>query len=214
MKQQVKGMNCEVISSTFEEPTMRHIQIAEMVLDKAKRMVEYGQDVVILLDSITHFARAWNAETPVPGKVSTPADTAPGVSVNTASLQAPRRFFSAARCIDRGGSLTILATALTETENDADRVVYEEFRDSANLEIVLSKELAEKRIWPALDLKRSGTRREELLFTSDEYQKVTQLRQFLGEFDPANALEVLINRLPRTKSNDEFLNGIAGRAES
>ncbi|MDO4571390.1 MAG: transcription termination factor Rho [Planctomycetia bacterium] len=201
MKRHVKGQNCEVISSTFDEPTMRHIQVAEMVLEKAKRMVEYGQHVVILLDSITRLARAWNTETH-------PVNGAHSEGMDPMTLQIPKRFFGAARCIEHGGSLTILATALTETGSATDDLIYEEFKGTGNLDIVLNKKLVEQRIWPSIDLAQSGTRREELLLGEEEYAQIRKLRRFLSELNPVDAMELLTNRLLRTKSNKEFLDAL------
>lgn len=202
MRRQVQGLNCEVISSTFDEPSIRHIQVAEMVLEKAKRMVEYGQDVVVLLDSITRLARAWNSETEPSGK------TLSG-GVDPHAIQFPKRFFSAARCIEQGGSLTILATALTETGSTMDQVILEEFQGTGNLEIVLDKKLVEQRIWPSMDLNQSGTRREEMLRSEEEFAQITKLRRVLYELNPVDAMEMLTNRLRRTRNNAEFLAGIS-----
>ncbi|MDO4584359.1 MAG: transcription termination factor Rho [Planctomycetia bacterium] len=202
MRRQVQGLNCEVISSTFDEPSIRHIQVAEMVLEKAKRMVEYGQDVIILLDSITRLARAWNSETEPSGK------TLSG-GVDSHAIQFPKRFFSAARCIEQGGSLTILATALTETGSAMDQVILEEFQGTGNLEIVLDKKLVEQRIWPSMDLNQSGTRREEMLRSEEEFMQLNKLRRVLYELNPVDAMEMLTNRLRRTQTNTEFLAGIS-----
>lgn len=202
MRRQVQGLNCEVISSTFDEPSIRHIQVTEMVLEKAKRMVEYGQDVMILLDSITRLARAWNSETEPSGK------TLSG-GVDSHAIQFPKRFFSAARCIEQGGSLTILATALTETGSTMDQVILEEFQGTGNLEIVLDKKLVEQRIWPSMDLNQSGTRREEMLRSEEEFLQITKLRRVLYELNPVDAMEMLTNRLRRTQTNTEFLAGIS-----
>lgn len=201
MRKQVKGLNCEVISSTFDEPTMRHIQVAEMVLEKAKRMVEYGQNVVILLDSLTRLARAWNTETPASDKTLTG-----GLDAN--ALQIPKRFFGSARCVEEGGSLTILATVLTETNSAMDDVIAEEFQGTGNLEVVLDKRLLEQRVWPTMDLTQSGTRRDEMLMSEDEYRKIIKLRHVLCELNPVDAMELLTNRLRKTKSNAEFLEGL------
>ncbi len=165
MERQVKGPHCEVISTTFDEPASRHVQVSEMVLEKAKRMVEYGHDVIIFLDSITRLARAWNSECPHSGKI-----LSGGVDAN--ALQRPKRFFGSARKVEEGGSLTIVATALIDTGSKMDDVIFEEFKGTGNLEIVLDRKLVDKRIWPAIDINRSGTRREEMLFDPDEYRRI------------------------------------------
>jgi transcription termination factor Rho len=198
MERQVKGPNCEVISSTFDEPSARHIQVAEMVIEKAKRMVEYGHDVIIFLDSITRLARAWNAEVPHSGKI-----LSGGVDAN--ALQRPKRFFGAARKVEEGGSLTIIATALVDTGSKMDEVIFEEFKGTGNLEIVLDRKLVDKRIWPAIDVNRSGTRREEMLLDPDEHRRVCMLRRVLNDMNPADAMELLVTRLQKTKTNAEFL---------
>ena len=198
MERQVKGPNCEVISSTFDEPASRHIQVSEMVLEKAKRMVEYGYDVMIFLDSITRLARAWNSECPNSGKI-----LSGGVDAN--ALQRPKRFFGAARKVEEGGSLTILATALIDTGSKMDEVIFEEFKGTGNLEIVLTRALVDKRIWPAIDINASGTRREEMLMDPEEYRRVCILRRVLNELNPPEAMELLIDRLRKAKTNAEFL---------
>ena len=198
MERKLKARNCEVVSSTFDESTARHIQVAEMVIEKAKRMVEYGQDVIIFLDSITRLARAWNTEIPNSGKT-----LSGGVDAN--ALQHPKRFFGAARCVEEGGSLTIIATALVDTGSRMDEVIFEEFKGTGNTELHLDRRLVEKRIWPAIDVNRSGTRREELLMNEDELKLVWVLRRVLNDMSPAEAMELLINRMKRTKSNEEFL---------
>jgi transcription termination factor Rho len=198
MERQVKGRNCEVISSTFDEPAARHIQVAEMVIEKAKRMVEYGYDVVIFLDSITRLARAWNSECPHSGKI-----LSGGVDAN--ALQRPKRFFGSARKVEEGGSLTILATALVETGSKMDDVIFEEFKGTGNLEIVLDRRLVDKRIWPAIDINASGTRREEMLLDPDEYRRICLLRRVLNDMNPPDAMELLVTRLQKTKTNAEFL---------
>jgi len=198
MERQVKGKNCEVISSTFDEPSARHIQVAEMVIEKAKRMVEYGRDVMIFLDSITRLARAWNSEVPNSGKI-----LSGGVDSN--ALQKPKRFFGAARKVEEGGSLTILATALIDTGSRMDEVIFEEFKGTGNLEIVLDRRLVDKRIWPAIDINRSGTRREEMLLDPEEYRRICILRRVLNDMNPPDAMELLVGRLQKTKSNAEFL---------
>ncbi len=198
MERQVKGDNCEVISSTFDEPSARHIQVSEMVLEKAKRMVEYGKDVMIFLDSITRLARAWNSECPHSGKI-----LSGGVDAN--ALQRPKRFFGAARKIEEGGSLTILATALIDTGSRMDEVIFEEFKGTGNLEICLDRSLVDKRIWPAIDIDRSGTRREEKLMDPEEHRRVCVLRRVLSDMNPPEAMELLVTRLGKTKTNAEFL---------
>ena len=198
MERQVKGPNCEVVSSTFDEPASRHIQVSEMVIEKAKRLVEYGHQVVIFLDSITRLARAWNTEVPHSGKI-----LSGGVDAN--ALQHPKRFFGAARNVEEGGSLTIIATALVDTGSRMDEVIFEEFKGTGNTELVLDRRMVEKRVWPAIDVNRSGTRREELLMTEDELKKVWLLRRVLNDMNPVEAMELLTNRMKRTKTNDEFL---------
>jgi transcription termination factor Rho len=195
MERTVRG---EVISSTFDEPASRHIQVAEMVIEKARRMVEYGKDVVILLDSITRLGRAYNTEVPHSGKI-----LSGGVDAN--ALQKPKRFFGAARNIEEGGSLTIMATALIDTGSRMDEVIFEEFKGTGNMEIHLDRKLADKRIWPAVDVSRSGTRKEELLLDPEELKRVWVLRKVLNDLSPADAMELLKEKVERTKSNAEFL---------
>ncbi|MEZ6131409.1 MAG: transcription termination factor Rho [Planctomycetaceae bacterium] len=202
MERKLKSSNCEVVSSTFDEPTSRHIQVSEMVIEKAKRMVEYGHDVIIFLDSITRLARAWNTEVPNSGKT-----LSGGVDAN--ALQNPKRFFGAARCVEEGGSLTIVATALVDTGSRMDEVIFEEFKGTGNTELHLDRRMVEKRIWPAIDVNRSGTRREELLMQEDELQLVWALRRVLNDMNPVEAMELLVNRMKRTKSNEEFLLGMS-----
>jgi transcription termination factor Rho len=187
-----------VISSTFDENSSRHVQVADMVIEKAKRLVEYGRDVVIFLDSITRLARAWNAEVPNSGKI-----LSGGVDSN--ALQRPKRFFGSARKVEQGGSLTIIATALVDTGSRMDDVIFEEFKGTGNLEIVLDRRLVDKRIYPAIDINRSGTRREEMLLEPDEYKRICVLRRVLGDMNPPDAMELLVNRLSKTKSNADFL---------
>jgi transcription termination factor Rho len=194
MERMVQG---EVISSTFDEPATRHTQVAEMVAEKAKRLVEHRRDVVILLDSITRLARAYNTVVPASGKVLTG-----GVDAN--ALQKPKRFFGAARNIEEGGSLTILATALIDTGSKMDEVIYEEFKGTGNSEIHLDRKISEKRIFPAVNITRSGTRREELLTSPEELQKMWILRRFLHSMDDLEAMEFLLGRLQQTKTNNEF----------
>ncbi|HEX22237.1 MAG TPA: transcription termination factor Rho [Chromatiales bacterium] len=194
MARSVRG---EVVSSTFDEPASRHVQVAEMVIEKAKRLVEHKRDVVILLDSITRLARAYNTVIPSSGKVLTG-----GVDAN--ALHRPKRFFGAARNIEEGGSLTILATALVETGSRMDDVIYEEFKGTGNMEVHLDRRIAEKRIYPAIDINRSGTRREERLTKPDELKKMWILRKLLHPMDEIAAIEFLLDRLKNTKTNEEF----------
>ena len=192
----------EIISSTFDEPADRHTQVAEMVLEKAKRLVEAGRDVVILLDSITRLARAYNVTVPHSGKI-----LSGGVDAN--ALHKPKRFFGAARNIDQGGSLTIIATALIETGSRMDEVIFEEFKGTGNMEVILDRHIADKRIFPAVDINRSSTRKEELLLTDSELNRVYLLRNFLSDMPSAEALEFLLERMRRTKTNQEFLDSMA-----
>ena len=201
MERHVQGPGCEVISSTFDENASRHVQVADMVIEKAKRLVEYGKDVVIFLDSITRLARAWNSEVPNSGKI-----LSGGVDAN--ALQRPKRFFGSARRVEEGGSLTIVATALVDTGSKMDDVIFEEFKGTGNLEIVLDRRLVDKRIYPAIDINRSGTRREEMLLGSDEFRRTSVLRRVLSEMNPPDAMELLINRLSKTSSNHEFLQSL------
>ncbi len=193
-----RNVDGEVISSTFDEPASRHVQVAEMVIEKAKRMVEYGRDVLILLDSITRLGRAYNTEVPHSGKI-----LSGGVDAN--ALQKPKRFFGAARNIEGGGSLTILATALIDTGSRMDEVIFEEFKGTGNMEIHLDRRLADKRTWPAIDINRSGTRKEDLLLDPEELKHVWILRKVLNDMNPIEAMELLIDRMKKTKSNAEFL---------
>ena len=194
MQRSIRG---EVVSSTFDEPATRHVQVAEMVIEKAKRLVEHKKDVVILLDSITRLARAYNTVVPSSGKVLTG-----GVDAN--ALQRPKRFFGAARNIEEGGSLTILATALIDTGSRMDEVIYEEFKGTGNMEIHLNRRMMEKRIFPAMDINRSGTRREELLIKPEILQKVWILRRLLHDMDELQAMEFLLDKMKATKNNTEF----------
>ena len=198
-------VDAEVISSTFDEPADRHTQVAEMVLDKAKRLVEHGRDVVILLDSITRLARAYNVTVPHSGKI-----LSGGVDAN--ALHKPKRFFGAARNIDSGGSLSIIATALIETGSRMDEVIFEEFKGTGNMELVLDRHIADKRIFPAIDLNRSSTRKEELLLTEQELNRVYLLRNFLSDMPSAEAIEFLMERMKRAKTNQEFLDSMAAGA--
>jgi transcription termination factor Rho len=192
-----ENVKAEVISSTFDEPADRHVQVADMVIEKAKRLVEHGKDVVILLDSITRLARAHNVVVPHSGKI-----LSGGVDAN--ALHKPKRFFGAARNIEGGGSLTIIGTALIETGSRMDEVIFEEFKGTGNLEIVLDRRIAERRTWPAIDVNRSQTRKEELLLPPDELNRVYLLRKFLADMPPVEAIEFLLERLKRTKNNKEF----------
>ena len=194
MSRMVKG---EVVASTFDEPANRHVQVAEMVIEKAKRLVEHKKDVIILLDSITRLARAYNTIAPSSGKVLTG-----GVDAN--ALTKPKKFYGAARNIEEGGSLTILATALIDTGSKMDEVIYEEFKGTGNMEVHLDRRIAEKRIYPAININRSGTRREELLMEPDELQKIWILRKVLHSMDELDAVEFMLNKLKSTKTNAEF----------
>ena len=201
MERQVKGPNCEVISSTFDETSARHVQVSEMVIEKAKRMVEYGRDVVIFLDSITRLARAWNAECPSSGKL-----LSGGIDAN--AMQRPKRFFGSARKVEEGGSLTIIATALVDTGSRMDEVIFEEFKGTGNQEIVLDRKLVDRRVWPSIDITRSGTRREEMLMDPEEHRRVCLLRRVLNEMNGPDAMDLLTTRLRKTGSNAEFLMSI------
>ena len=201
MERMVKGLNTEVVSSTFDEPATRHVQVCEMVIEKAKRMVEYGTDVVILLDSITRLARAYNSEMPSSGKI-----LSGGIDAN--AMQKPKRFFGAARNIEDGGSLTIIATALVDTGSRMDEVIFEEFKGTGNMEVHLERKLVDRRVWPAIDINSSGTRKEDLLLGEDELRKVYVLRRVLSDMNPVEAMELLINRMSKTKTNHEFLNSM------
>jgi transcription termination factor Rho len=194
MQRSVRG---EVVASTFDEPPSRHVQVAEMVIEKAKRLVEHKKDVLILLDSITRLARAYNTVQPSSGKVLTGG-------VDAHALERPKRFFGAARNIEQGGSLTIIATALVETGSKMDEVIYEEFKGTGNMELHLDRKIAEKRVYPAINVRRSGTRREDLLMAEDELQRVWILRKLLHGMDDGDAIEFLIDKLKVTKANDEF----------
>jgi len=197
-----ENVAAEIIASTFDEPADRHTQVAEMVLEKAKRLVEYQQDVVILLDSITRLARAYNTTVPHSGKI-----LSGGVDAN--ALHKPKRFFGAARNIEEGGSLTICATALVDTGSRMDEVIFEEFKGTGNSEVILDRQIADKRIYPALDLNRSSTRKEELLLSDTELNRMYLLRNFLSDMPPAEAVQFLIDRLNRTSNNEEFLDSMA-----
>lgn len=196
-----RTVRAEVISSTFDEPAVRHVQVAEMVIERAKRLVEHKKDVVILLDSITRLARAYNTVVPSSGKVLTG-----GVDAN--ALQRPKRFFGAARNVEEGGSLTIIATALTDTGSKMDEVIYEEFKGTGNMEVHLSRRISEKRVYPAIDINRSGTRREDLLIEPDMLSKIWILRKLLHPMDELAAMEFMLDKMKNTKSNDEFFNSM------
>lgn len=201
MKRQVKGSSAEVISSTFDEPAERHIQVAELVLEKAKRLVESGRDVVILLDSITRLARAYNTNAPASGKILTGG-------IDAHALQYPKRFFGAARKAEDGGSLTILATAMIDTGSRMDEVIYEEFKGTGNMEMHLTRKLANRRTYPAFDLLVSGTRRDELLLPQEDLNKVWILQKFIGTMNTIEGMEFLIDKMKKTKTNREFLDSI------
>jgi transcription termination factor Rho len=201
MSRSVRG---EVVSSTFDEPAQRHVQVAEMVLEKAKRMVEHKKDVVILLDSITRLARAYNTVVPTSGKILTG-----GVDAN--ALHRPKRFFGAARNVEEGGSLTIIATALVETGSRMDDVIYEEFKGTGNMELHLDRRMAEKRLFPAININKSGTRREELLVPNDQLQRMWLLRKFLHPMDEIEATEFLNGKIKASKNNDDFFELMRGK---
>jgi len=198
MQRSVRG---EVVASTFDEPPSRHVQVAEMVIEKAKRLVEHKEDVVILLDSITRLARAYNTIIPSSGKVLTGG-------VDAHALERPKRFFGAARNLEEGGSLTIIATALVETGSKMDEVIYEEFKGTGNMELHLDRKIAEKRVYPAINVRRSGTRREDLLTTEEELQRMWILRKILSSMEDVQATEFILDKLKDTKTNDEFFNAM------
>jgi transcription termination factor Rho len=203
MQRNVKG---ETVSSTFDEPATRHVQVAEMVIEKAKRLVEHKKDVVILLDSITRLARAYNQVVPTSGKI-----LSGGVDSN--ALHKPKRFFGAARNIEKGGSLTIVATALIETGSRMDEVIFEEFKGTGNMEVLLDRKIADRRTFPAINIKRSSTRKEELLLADEELQKVWILRKVMNPMDDSEVIELLIDKMNKTKNNAAFLNSMnAGAA--
>ncbi|HJQ24385.1 MAG TPA: transcription termination factor Rho [Blastocatellia bacterium] len=196
-----RSVHGEVISSTFDEPPTRHVQVADMVIEKAKRLVEYRRDVVILLDSITRLARAHNAVVPPSGKI-----LSGGIDSN--ALQKPKRFFGSARNIEEGGSLTIIATALIDTGSRMDDVIFEEFKGTGNLEINLDRKLTEKRIFPSIDINKSGTRKEELLLAQADFNRIIVLRRVLSQLSPTEAMELLLDKLSRTKTNSDFLDSM------
>ncbi len=201
MARTVAGPNCEVVASTFDEPSDQHVHVADIVIEKAKRMVEGGKDVVVLLDSITRLARAHNTEAPSGGKLLSGG-------LDTNAMQKPKRFFGAARQTEEGGSLTILATALIDTGSRMDDVIFEEFKGTGNMELHLDRRLVDKRVWPAIDINRSGTRKEELLLHPAEIEKIRLLRRVLSDMHPVEAMEMLVSRVRKTKSNAEFLMGM------
>jgi transcription termination factor Rho len=198
-----RSVHGEVISSTFDEPPTRHVQVADMVIEKAKRLVEYRRDVVILLDSITRLARAHNAVVPPSGKI-----LSGGIDSN--ALQKPKRFFGSARNIEEGGSLTIIATALIDTGSRMDDVIFEEFKGTGNLEINLDRKLTEKRIFPSIDINKSGTRKEELLLAPPDFNRIIVLRRVLSQLSPTEAMELLLDKLSKTKTNSDFLDSMQG----
>jgi transcription termination factor Rho len=198
MARTVAGPNCEVVASTFDEPSGEHVHVSDIVLEKAKRLVEHGKDVVILLDSVTRLARAHNTEAPSGGKLLSGG-------LDTNAMQRPKRFFGAARQTEEGGSLTILATALIDTGSRMDDVIFEEFKGTGNMELHLDRRLVDKRVWPAIDINRSGTRKEEMLMHPSEVERVRILRRVLADMHPTEAMELLVTRLRKTKSNAEFL---------
>ena len=200
MERSVRG---EVVSSTFDEPAQRHVQVAEMVIEKAKRLVEHKRDVVILLDSITRLARAYNSVVPPSGKILTG-----GVDAN--ALHKPKRFFGAARNVEEGGSLTIIATALIDTGSRMDEVIFEEFKGTGNMELVLDRRLAERRVFPAIDINKSATRREDLLLDRETLNRLWVLRKVLHPMSPIESMEFLLQRFERSETNDEFLNSMNG----
>jgi len=195
MQRSVQG---EVVASTFDEPAQQHVHVAEMVIEKAKRLVEHRKDVVILLDSITRLARAYNTVQPPSGKV-----LSGGIDAN--ALQRPKRFFGAARNIEEGGSLTIIATALIDTGSRMDDVIFEEFKGTGNMELHLERKLVDRRVFPAIDIERSGTRKEELLMPKDQLNKVWILRKILNQMSPVEAMELLIDKMSKSKANEDFL---------
>lgn len=197
-----RSVKAEVVSSTFDEPSERHVQVAEMVLEKSKRLVEYGQDVVILLDSITRLARAYNAVVPHSGKI-----LSGGVDAN--ALHRPKRFFGAARNIEEGGSLTVIATALIDTGSRMDEVIFEEFKGTGNMELVLDRRLSDRRVFPAIDVNRSGTRKEELLLDDKELNRIWILRKLLSELNTVEAMEFLLSKMQGTRSNKSFLDSMS-----
>ena len=202
-----RNVKAEVVSSTFDEPAERHVQVSEMVIEKAKRLVEHKKDVVILLDSITRLGRAYNTVQPASGKI-----LSGGIDAN--ALQRPKHFFGTARSIEEGGSLTILATALVDTGSRMDEVIFEEFKGTGNCEIILDRRLSDKRTYPAIDISKSGTRKEELLMTPEELQRVWILRKILNTMNPVDSMEFLLDKLNKTKNNKAFLEAMSSSKES
>ncbi len=198
-----RSVNGEVIASTFDEPADRHVRIANLVLEKAKRMVECGHDVCILLDSITRLARAYNTVSPSSGKILSGG-------VEASALQKPKRFFGAARNIENGGSLSIIATALVDTGSKMDEVIFEEFKGTGNMELMLDRKIANRRIYPAIDIQSSGTRREDLLLDKETLQRIWILRKHLADMNPVEAMEFVKGRIESTRNNEEFLNSMNG----
>jgi transcription termination factor Rho len=196
-----RSVNAEVIASTFDESPQRHVQVADLVIEKAKRLVEHKKDVVILLDSITRLGRAYNAVQPASGKILSGG-------VDSQALERPKRFYGAARNIEEGGSLTIIATALVETGSKMDEVIYEEFKGTGNMEVHLERKIAERRVFPAINILRSGTRREDLLTDKDELTRMHLLRKVLSEMEEVSATEFLISKLKNTKTNEEFFSAM------
>jgi transcription termination factor Rho len=203
MSRSVKGPRVEVVSSTFDEPTDRHIQVAEMVIEKARRLVEYGQDVVILLDSITRLSRAYNNVQPGSGKLLSGG-------LDATALQKPKRFFGAARKIVEGGSLTIMGTALVETGSKLDEVIFEEFKGTGNMEVHLDRRMSDRRTYPAIDVNRSGTRKEELLRSPEEMRLNFLLHKVIADMHPVEAMNLILTRMKKAKTNAEFLAGVLG----
>ena len=202
MSRTVVGERVEVVSSTFDEPPERHIQVSEMVIEKAKRLVEYGTDVVILLDSITRLARAYNTASPGSGKLLSGG-------LDATALHKPKRFFGAARNVEEGGSLTILATALIDTGSKMDEVIFEEFKGTGNMEVHLDRRMVDRRVYPAVDINRSGTRKEELLRSEEELRLVHVMHKILSDMNPVEALELLLKQLGKYKTNAEFLASVS-----
>jgi transcription termination factor Rho len=196
-----RSVDGEVISSTFDEPAQRHVQVAEMVIEKAKRLVEHKKDVLILLDSITRLARAYNTVIPASGKI-----LSGGLDSN--ALQKPKRFFGAARNIEEGGSLTIMSTALIDTGSRMDDIIFEEFKGTGNMEIHLDRKLTDKRVFPSIELQKSGTRKEELLIPKEDLNRIWVLRKVLGPLSPVEAMELLLDKMSKTKSNSDFLSSM------
>ena len=198
-----RSVDAEVVSSTFDEPANRHVQVAEMVMEKAKRLTEAGEDVVILLDSITRLARAYNTVVPPSGKILSGG-------VEASALQKPKRFFGAARNIENGGSLSIIATALVDTGSKMDEIIFEEFKGTGNMELMLDRKIANRRIYPAIDIQSSGTRREDLLLDKETLQRIWILRKHLADMNPVEAMEFVKSRIESSRNNEDFLNSMNG----